>query len=903
MDPANQLPLRQRPPTEPTLRPPTNDDHPDPNGLNKGHRRLFVLTNHRQDTTSYATRHASGPATTSILPSKQLDKGNDNEPPPWRAMRPQRNQQPDNHSTTLTTGYSKHPQLPDIKRRDTTQTINSPTKAHRVPTKERTARGPAFLRALLGWETENDRLHPLPVRVGARYRPIQTGGGLQCLGRHNPDHRSQPRLRHLRHVLVVELVRPYYRPDAPDRRCTLLDDFQHSARMGRTRKGHCPFPEDQLTRTRLAVSKHLLEHGFPHVLDITPRQPFFLDLLAATASACQDTEHKLPRQIRKDGGVPLGVHERLEEIPDHYPNDKPEGDPDLDPPMDPDIDNYESSRVHLTELQTNYSKDKDNGLVEGPFHSKQEVKHYLLGQDPVLLPLGAKAEKDKTRSIQDGSAPGTNARIQRNCITRIQLPGIQDARAISAIAHKRKIRLGLLQIDFSQAHRRVPILPKDHRYLVVQILHVYWVNLVGTYGVASAQFYWGRMAGLLIRLAYHIVEHSLNPADFFWAFIYVDDALFYFDLQYVWQQAGLQLLFLCTLGAPLAWKKLRLGVETVFLGFNVELREHTYALTQEKKDELTRLGHTIDNDNYVALKNIRTYTHKAAWAVQVTEPLRPFLQPLFSFIHATKDEPKHYRVTPPLMVRYVNRYLLTHWATKAPATGEFRRPLRQHSATDAGASLGSKSIAGWTGVPGANRWDCEWFAVDLLTVTGEERPDWLDDFLKQLYPGSQPSAASGALELLADLALLQHLKPRLQRAAFMSTAPASTDNLGNTYVLTKHYTNRWPGAALLMELSSILLETESHMTIRHEPRERNTWADDLANMHTAGFDPAKRWDVLAELRDTNVLADLLRYGRQLGLHLPKKEREQKRPTNLVPAGLARPAPGRPEPTGAKRQRQ
>jgi hypothetical protein len=65
---------------------------------------------------------------------------------------------------------------------------------------------------------------------------------------------------------------------------------------------------------------------------------------------------------------------------------------------------------------------------------------------------------------------------------------------------------------------------------MVQILHVFWVNLVGTYGVASAQFYWGRMAGLLIRLSYHIVEHSLNPEDFFWAFIYVDDALYYFDL-------------------------------------------------------------------------------------------------------------------------------------------------------------------------------------------------------------------------------------------------------------------------------------------------------------------------------------------------------------------------------------
>ena len=105
-----------------------------------------------------------------------------------------------------------------------------------------------------------------------------------------------------------------------------------------------------------------------------------------------------------------------------------------------------------------------------------------------------------------------------------------------------------------------------------------------------------------------------------------------------------------------------------------------------------------------------------------------------------------------------------------------------------------------------------------------------------------------------------------------------------------------------MELSSILLETEAHMTIRHTPRERNTWADDLANMQFAGFDPAKRWDPLAELERSNVLADLLRYGRQLGLHLPKKQ-QQKRKADLVPAGLARPAPGRPQHTKEDAKRQ
>ena len=55
----------------------------------------------------------------------------------------------------------------------------------------------------------------------------------------------------------------------------------------------------------------------------------------------------------------------------------------------------------------------------------------------------AKGKKGKTRSMQDGSALGTNARIQRICATRVQLPGIQDALAGSAIAHKRNIRLGL----------------------------------------------------------------------------------------------------------------------------------------------------------------------------------------------------------------------------------------------------------------------------------------------------------------------------------------------------------------------------------------------------------------------------------------------------------------------------
>ena len=179
---------------------------------------------------------------------------------------------------------------------------------------------------------------------------------------------------------------------------------------------------------------------------------------------------------------------------------------------------------------------------------------------------------------------------------------------------------------------------------------------------------------------------------------------------------------------------------------------------------------------------------------------------------------------------------------------------------------------------------------------------WVKELLNQLYPGIQITAASGALELAGNLIILKHLEKRVQGAGIICTASVTltsggTDNIGNVYVLAKHYTNRWPGAAILMELAAIMLQTEAHMSNSHIPRERNEWADSLANLITDGFDPAKRWDPIAELQDTIVLNDLLIYGKQLGLHLPKKQREelhqkQKR-ARLAPANLSRPFHGRP----------
>ena len=72
------------------------------------------------------------------------------------------------------------------------------------------------------------------------------------------------------------------------------------------------------------------------------------------------------------------------------------------------------------------------------------------------MPLGARPERDKIRSIQDGSAPGTNFRIQGHCLTRIPLPGIQDSRQISAIAQRDGIPVAITVAMFSRILLYIP---------------------------------------------------------------------------------------------------------------------------------------------------------------------------------------------------------------------------------------------------------------------------------------------------------------------------------------------------------------------------------------------------------------------------------------------------------------
>ena len=70
------------------------------------------------------------------------------------------------------------------------------------------------------------------------------------------------------------------------------------------------------------------------------------------------------------------------------------------------------------------------------------------------------------------------------------------------------LRQFLLMGDVSKAHRRVKVRKQDWGYQACR-LHPgrVWLNCVGTYGISSAGYWWGRLAaGALVRLFYYLVS-------------------------------------------------------------------------------------------------------------------------------------------------------------------------------------------------------------------------------------------------------------------------------------------------------------------------------------------------------------------------------------------------------------
>ena len=337
------------------------------------------------------------------------------------------------------------------------------------------------------------------VRLGFKVRPLRDGGGKPSPGRQPPPLRKPP-------PVLVELGKKILALASPW--TTKVFDSIH-----KQEKVH-PFPEDLLTNVRALICP-------ASDSSCSPGQPFYLEHIQFLAQLAGDPDAAYCTTLKQ--GVPLGVDTPVLRSPDIWPTkEELKGEISPDPALEAPTgrENYSSAETHAADIRATFVEEMAMDMVLGPFTASEAASHCnCLVSELCPGPMAAIDEGDKIRTIYDGSWGRANAHIQSNCAERTTAPTVMDcmhgihwlqatqtesSRGKLPYAHwdwpSKQEEWMLLKADVTKAHRRIKILPAEWKYQVARLGEEWWINKVGTYGMASAQIYWGRMAALLLRL-------------------------------------------------------------------------------------------------------------------------------------------------------------------------------------------------------------------------------------------------------------------------------------------------------------------------------------------------------------------------------------------------------------------
>ena len=191
----------------------------------------------------------------------------------------------------------------------------------------------------------------------------------------------------------------------------------------------------------------------------------------------------------------------------------------------------------------------------------------------------------------------------------------------------------LVKVDAKMAHKRVRVLRKDWRYFAARFPrgkkgHWFIVNRVGTYGVSSAQYWWGRIAGLINRV---VILIGLAR----WCLVYVDDflAVYICDCPAeFWEAVAMLMLFLEAIGFPMSWKTFDAGRDMQWIGHHLDLHRNMVRPTEAKIDIALEFLWKIADKEIVSAKLLERRIGLIRFMSEVLPLITPFLQPLHTWV-------------------------------------------------------------------------------------------------------------------------------------------------------------------------------------------------------------------------------------------------------------------------------
>ena len=572
-----------------------------------------------------------------------------------------------------------------------------------------------------------------------------------------------------------------------------------------------PFSESCLMKVREKVAGLLPDCKGALVRD--QGQPFFLRLLSQWLEIFDDPDFSCLVNDAESfaTGVNLGVDTPLPRTPQVFPEKVKHRKLDTTD-FNPIAENYASAQISSDELVQNFREEESLGRM---FPSKLGVLKEKYGDRLSVASMAAIAKPDGgVRPLHDAThSVMVNRSIKYQ--DQLQCPGPAEVASVVREAVETKEACFCVSADIKAAHRLVKVREEDWPYMCCRAdsqSDTVWVNKTGTFGVASAPYWWAKLFACVGRFVGHVMQASI-----FWHLVYVDDLHGAFAGAQKFEMLWIWLLAFELVGTPFGYHKFRGGFASEFVGYHLRYDRNEVGITTRRVSWLVDWIQSLEKRKFVvAARDFSEFLGRLGFVSQLLVWLKPHLAPLFAWSAvASSGLVGKLPDTVILTLKYIQielsneSFMVSAQRPKVFAEEQFR--------TDAKCTDTSMVLGGWE--ISTRRW----FSISL---SREQVP-----FLFKPDGGGAQCASTSA-ELLASLAALRAfgwLDGGRTRRTMQFSIFAGTDNRANDLLSNKRSTTKWPLMLVNMELSSCLAKSRLTLDLRWRPREENQEADELTN--------------------------------------------------------------------------
>ena len=565
-----------------------------------------------------------------------------------------------------------------------------------------------------------------------------------------------------------------------------------------------------------------------------------------------DPDFEFMRQL--EVGTTAGVLEPLPRTPALYEEQTSWRLKD-DPFQAPELAaaNYVSLENHIYAIELQFREEEKLQMMRE--YSLQDF-NTTFGKNQAIAALAVLEEKAsdgslKLRCLHDGThVVRVNHRIR--CRDRQRMPGIPEKHCqFREYRAAGKIPMAFLG-DVTKAHRLCKIAPQEWGMLACQLrAESVWVNCVGTFGIGSASYFWGRTIGAIVRCLYGLLGKDF-PIELL---VFADDLNFDADGALERKSVVFSFFLLTVLGVPFKWTKCRGGFEVDWIGLHLVYRSYSLGLSTSRAGWLISWIITVLAVGKVGTREAAGALGRLSFAAQALFHEKALLGPLYLWVSAVLRGASEVVVLPCAIRLILGWYRVRlEGAGRVQATPSIPIDRGELFRSDAKAEGGRATIGGWECAGGVAPAQARWYFVE---VTRDWAP-WA--FAK----ANDPQRVIATLELLGTLLCIVLFGDKWDKPwKGQGILTGSTDNAGNTFATAKLMSTMWPLTALLIELSEQLRARECGLHLLWRQRDINTEADAITNEDFSSFSPALRVNVVPSEIKWLVLPEVLASSQKL----------------------------------------